>query len=597
MSVAILSRLSAANPPAGAWRSTLDLLARQVAARGGSYATMTTSPTVTLGTGTAALGGTAIDKSDSRIRRLGGQFIDPAGTVYPNTILNKIVNKTYVSGLRIGTLSAIEFDCSSPKFEILVHSDEMVRVVVDGQQSENNFTSTIGDGTPRWLLIDMTPISASIIRRQIRLESSGAMLVGGINLDISGGQIFAPCNDAGLKLTVLGDSFVEPTGPDYAWNGLGSLIAKALGFSDFSIGGFGGTGWTTSYPFSPEVRRNLLDRAIVDGVANASDVFLIDMGVNDPAGVGPAVRQTIAKLRAGVPKCLIFIGNAWNPNAPAAPSAAKLLVNSEIKAACAGQAGVFHTDLSTISYTKIIDGVHPDTGGHATLAAAQGNLIKAFLPTPPILSSAPVCLIAPSILGTFVDDENLYAQVGQYLNNPTSFSYQWKLDGTNISGATGEYYSPQTSDLGHTITCVVTATNGAGSISRETPGVTNPYGPNLLPSNILGSSSGWVLHGSGLWSIASNKLTGALVDFSAATYAISLAGSTTYRFKCDVNRSAGQGTVQLNSTTFPGLNFLTSGRKTSIVAMSAAVTALNISGNASNKFTGDISNISLRKVL
>ena len=48
---------------------------------------------------------------------------------------------------------------------------------------------------------------------------------------------------------------------------------------------------------------------------------------------------------------------------------------------------------------------------------------------------------------------------------PITYTYQWKRNGTNIIGETNSTYTTVLADLGQTITCVVTATNIAGSAS------------------------------------------------------------------------------------------------------------------------------------
>ena len=52
--------------------------------------------------------------------------------------------------------------------------------------------------------------------------------------------------------------------------------------------------------------------------------------------------------------------------------------------------------------------------------------------------------------------------MGNWTGAPTGYAYQWKNDGADI-GDGAVPYPITAADVGHTITCVVTATNAAGS--------------------------------------------------------------------------------------------------------------------------------------
>jgi hypothetical protein len=77
---------------------------------------------------------------------------------------------------------------------------------------------------------------------------------------------------------------------------------------------------------------------------------------------------------------------------------------------------------------------------------------------------APANTVAPAItpsgaqtVGTTINVSN-----GSWSNSPTAFAYQWKRGATNV-GTNTAGYRLVTADVGQTITCVVTATNSAGS--------------------------------------------------------------------------------------------------------------------------------------
>ena len=78
-------------------------------------------------------------------------------------------------------------------------------------------------------------------------------------------------------------------------------------------------------------------------------------------------------------------------------------------------------------------------------------------------SYAPVNTVAPVISGTAVVGQTLTTTNGTWTNSPSSYSYQWKRGGVNISLATSSTYVLVAADAGTNITCEVTATNSAGS--------------------------------------------------------------------------------------------------------------------------------------
>lgn len=81
----------------------------------------------------------------------------------------------------------------------------------------------------------------------------------------------------------------------------------------------------------------------------------------------------------------------------------------------------------------------------------------------------PVNSLLPSIAGIAQVGQALKAFPGVWTGNPV-FTFQWKKDGSNISGATTDSYTPVVGDIGSTITVAVTATNTSGSASAASGG-------------------------------------------------------------------------------------------------------------------------------
>ena len=74
---------------------------------------------------------------------------------------------------------------------------------------------------------------------------------------------------------------------------------------------------------------------------------------------------------------------------------------------------------------------------------------------------------APKIVGTGNSGRQVHCTTGQWLNAPTKYAYQWKRNGTAITGATSAEYVVQALDVGTNLTCTVTASNLVGSGTQD----------------------------------------------------------------------------------------------------------------------------------
>ena len=84
---------------------------------------------------------------------------------------------------------------------------------------------------------------------------------------------------------------------------------------------------------------------------------------------------------------------------------------------------------------------------------------------------APVNTVAPVVSGTAVVGQVLTTTDGTWSNSPSSFSYQWKRGVTNV-GTNATTYTLVSADAGQSMTCVVTATNAAGSANATSNALT-----------------------------------------------------------------------------------------------------------------------------
>jgi hypothetical protein len=75
----------------------------------------------------------------------------------------------------------------------------------------------------------------------------------------------------------------------------------------------------------------------------------------------------------------------------------------------------------------------------------------------------PVNTVAPQIQGTPTQGQTVTCAQGTWTNSPTGYAFAWQRNGSPIGGATSSSYVIQAADVGQSLTCVVTASNAAGS--------------------------------------------------------------------------------------------------------------------------------------
>ena len=117
---------------------------------------------------------------------------------------------------------------------------------------------------------------------------------------------------------------------------------------------------------------------------------------------------------------------------------------------------------------------------------------------------APVNTVAPVISGGNTLGSTLTSTTGTWTNSPSSFAYQWNRNGSPIPSATASTYILVEADNAAAITCVVTATNAAGSTAATSNTITvqNAAPINTVAPVISGSTAlGGVLSSTtGTWS-------------------------------------------------------------------------------------------------
>jgi hypothetical protein len=94
-----------------------------------------------------------------------------------------------------------------------------------------------------------------------------------------------------------------------------------------------------------------------------------------------------------------------------------------------------------------------------TVDASVGYFVRSAAPAPEPPPVAPTNVTVPYVGQT---GDVLNCTMGTWTGEPTAYAYQWRIDGANV-GTDSPNYTATTANVGNTATCVVTATNAAGS--------------------------------------------------------------------------------------------------------------------------------------
>jgi hypothetical protein len=114
--------------------------------------------------------------------------------------------------------------------------------------------------------------------------------------------------------------------------------------------------------------------------------------------------------------------------------------------------------------TRLVTTFSPDDLAVLNSAVVELQAYESALAAPP--SGAPVIVDVPY---ASQDAGVLSCTMGNWQNEPSSYAYQWQLDGSDAGTASDTAaFTVTADDAGKTATCVVTATNDAGSATAPT---------------------------------------------------------------------------------------------------------------------------------
>lgn len=113
-----------------------------------------------------------------------------------------------------------------------------------------------------------------------------------------------------------------------------------------------------------------------------------------------------------------------------------------------------------------------DTGStiyaEVTATNATGSVSATSASVLILSATSPMNTGIPVLTGTAVVGNSLSVSNGTWTNSPVSYTYQWKRNGSNISGATNNTYTVVVGDVSSTLTCTVTATSASAESNSAT---------------------------------------------------------------------------------------------------------------------------------
>ncbi len=214
----------------------------------------------------------------------------------------------------------------------------------------------------------------------------------------------------------------------------------------------------------------------------------------------------------------------------------------------------------------------------ATAADNSGHDTETSANTSTVLDAAPT-VTTPTISGTAQEGQTLTASASSgQADNPVT--YQWQLDGINISGATGATYLVQEGDETHKIDVVATTTNDNGVTISATSANTSTV-LDAAPTVTTPTISGTAQEGQTLTASASSGQADNPVTYQWQLDGINISGATGATYLVQEGDETHKIDVVATTTNDNGVTISATSANTSTVLDAApTVTTPTISGTA-----------------
>ena len=220
---------------------------------------------------------------------------------------------------------------------------------------------------------------------------------------------------------------------------------------------------------------------------------------------------------------------------------------------------------SSTSYTFTVTATN--SNGTSVPSAASNSITTQSSGAPPVNTVAPV------VSGTQNFGSTLSSTTGTWTGAATiTYTYQWQRGVTNISSATSSTYTLVAADVGNTIRCVVTGTNGVGSATANSNSTGNinpiaPGAPTSVSATVTSDTSVNVAYtaptsngGATITTYTATSspgnITGTVSQAGSGTISVTgLTTGTSYTFTVTATNSAGTGNASSpSSSVTPTIN-------------------------------------------
>lgn len=266
-----------------------------------------------------------------------------------------------------------------------------------------------------------------------------------------------------------------------------------------------GKAWTADGTTAVHWNETVLARITVSDRTGNTGVFLtpaVTVGGLAPASQSAPVLSGSATLGS----TLTVSGGTWT-GLPAPTLARQWMRNGQ---PIAGATSSTHTVVLADGGATLAVKVTATNPLGSTAATSAGLPVAAF--------AAPVNTAAPAISGSSHVGGTLSVSPGAWSGHPAPvLAYQWRKNGANIPGATSGSYVAVPGDAGATISCLVTATNAAGTASAASAGVEIVA---IKATTSLDGTVAWTFNGTGTVSLT---VSGSSVEVYNGTHTFSVA--------------------------------------------------------------------------